>query len=109
MKALSKKATLVLEALRVMAQPESCEHNGQTFRKVFISPTHRAQGQTNREFRWHLSALEHAGLLIDWPGDDRFAAVAVETDPNAEPPRDVNYDCDPIADQRMDACDFVQA
>ena len=26
-----------------------------------------------------------------------------------EPPRDVNYDCDPIADQRMDASDFEEA
>jgi len=61
-----------------------------------------------------LAALKEF-IKLEETGDSRMtteavnearAAIAKAEGAQDEPPRDVNYDCDPIADQRMDASDF---
>lgn len=72
---------------------------------AYIISEQRAGNQFSDDLLWR--TLRHAEEILLKEGR-RHRMYAKDAGPDAEPDRIVAYDCDPIAEYRMDATDFEE-
>ena len=98
------KLKITPQRIAPMCKFELIEHYGALLRRYDLNP-HK---MSCREIERALILINQIQILTALSGNPVAVAENVERLRHAEcePPRDVNYDCDPIADQRVDVSDF---